>query len=79
MLLIGIGYIGTFCANVLRILLIALSGYFFGPVGVIEQVHIHIGWICFSLWLIIFWYYYFTRQVGISFMKKKDAQKNSDT
>jgi exosortase/archaeosortase family protein len=77
-LLIGIGYIGTVCANILRILLIALSGYFFGPSGVIEQVHVHIGWICFSLWMIIFWYYYFTRQIGISFTKKKDNQNASD-
>jgi exosortase len=69
-LLIGIGYLGTFCANILRILVISLSGYYFGPSGVIEQVHVHIGWIVFSLWLVIFWYYYFTRQVGISFFKK---------
>jgi exosortase/archaeosortase family protein len=69
-LLIGIGYLGTFCANIARILIISLSGYYFGPSGVIEQVHVHIGWIVFSLWLVIFWYYYFTRQVGISFFKK---------
>ena len=72
LLLIGIGYLGTFCANIVRILIISLSGYYFGPSGVIEQVHVHIGWIVFSLWLVIFWYYYFTRQVGISFFKKKE-------
>jgi exosortase/archaeosortase family protein len=76
-LLIGIGYIGTFCANVIRILVISLSGYYFGPSGLIEQVHVHIGWIVFSLWLIIFWYYYFTRQIGISFFKKRGT-KNSE-
>jgi len=76
LLLIGIGYLGTFCANVLRILIISLSGYYFGPSGVIEQVHVHIGWIVFSLWLIIFWYYYFTRQVGISF---KNIGRNQET
>ena len=75
-LLIGIGYLGTFCANVVRILVISLSGYYFGPVGVIEQVHVNIGWIVFSLWMIIFWYYYFTRQVGISFFPKKNDDKN---
>ena len=68
--LIGIGYLGTFCANIIRILIISLSGYFYGPTGVIEQVHVHIGWIVFSAWLVIFWYYYFTRQIGISFFKK---------
>jgi len=69
--LIAIGYIGTYCANIGRIVLISLSGYFFGPIGVIEQVHIHIGWILFSAWMIIFWYYYFTRQLGITFSKKR--------
>lgn len=67
--LIAIGYLGTIIANITRIVSIALAGYFFGPSGVIEEVHVHIGWIVFSLWLIIFWYYYFTRQVGITFLK----------
>jgi exosortase/archaeosortase family protein len=71
LLLIGVGYLGTFCANIARILIIALCGYYFGPSGVIEQVHVHIGWIVFSAWLITFWYYYFTRQIGISFFPKK--------
>jgi exosortase/archaeosortase family protein len=76
--LIGVGYLGTFCANLARILIISLSGYYFGPSGVIEQVHVHVGWIVFSLWLVIFWYYYFTRQVGISFFKKgKRESENS--
>ena len=70
LLLITIGYLGTIVANLTRIVLIALAGYFFGPSGVIEDVHIHIGWIVFSAWLIIFWYYYFTRQIGIVFFKK---------
>jgi exosortase/archaeosortase family protein len=69
-LLIAIGYFGTFVANITRILLIALAGFFYGPAGVIEDVHIHIGWIIFTLWMIIFWYYYFTRQVGITIFKK---------
>jgi exosortase/archaeosortase family protein len=70
LLLIGVGYIGTFCMNIIRILAISLSGYYFGPAGLIEQMHVHIGWIVFSLWMIIFWYYFFTRQIGISFFKK---------
>jgi exosortase len=77
LLIIGIGYLGTFCANILRILIISLSGYYFGPAGLIEQVHVHIGWIVFSLWMIIFWYYYFTRQVGISFFKKENRDSEN--
>lgn len=74
-LLIGIGYLGTFCANITRIVAIAFSGYYFGPSGIIDEVHIHVGWIVFSLWMIIFWYYYFTRQVGISFFPQKNYDK----
>jgi exosortase/archaeosortase family protein len=77
MIIIGIGYLGTFCANIIRILVISLSGYYFGPAGVIEQVHVHIGWIVFSAWLIIFWYYYFTRQIGMSFFKKGDKDSGN--
>jgi exosortase/archaeosortase family protein len=68
--LIAIGYIGTYCANIGRIVLIVLSGYFFGPTGVMEQVHVHIGWIMFSSWMIIFWYYFFTRHLGFSIFNK---------
>jgi exosortase len=78
LLIIGIGYLGTFCANILRILIISLIGYFFGPAGIIEQVHVHTGWVVFSLWLVIFWYYYFTRQVGISFFPKKGKTQDSE-
>lgn len=80
--LIAIGYIGTYCTNIGRIVLIALSGYFFGPTGVMEQVHVHIGWIMFSSWMIIFWYYFFTHQLGFSIRKngkKQDKGNNKDT
>ena len=76
---IAVGYIGTYATNIGRIIAIALSGYFFGPEGVIEQVHIHIGWILFSAWMIIFWYFYFTRQLGFSFFSRsrpEDREKH---
>ncbi|MDG6250520.1 archaeosortase/exosortase family protein, partial [Methanocalculus sp.] len=65
--LIGLGYLGTYAANILRVTIIAYSGYIYGPAGVIEEMHIHIGWVVFSLWMIVFWYYFFTRQLGVSF------------
>jgi exosortase len=77
--LLAIGYLGTIIANITRILSIALAGYFFGPAGIMESVHIHIGWIVFSLWMIIFWYYYFTRQLGIDFLKFGNTRDKCDT
>jgi exosortase/archaeosortase family protein len=69
--LIAVGYLGTYCANISRIVVIIMSGFFFGPSGIIEEVHVHIGWILFSSWMIIFWYYFFTRHLGFSFFKER--------
>jgi len=79
LILIAIGYLGTMIANITRIVSIALAGYYFGPAGIMETVHIHIGWIVFSSWMIIFWYYYFTRQVGITFFKKGNGQEKGNS
>ena len=70
-LLILVGYIGTYASNIGRIAIISLSGYIYGPEGVIEQVHVHTGWILFSLWMVIFWYYFFTRHLGFSLVVTK--------
>ena len=70
-LLILIGYIGTYASNIGRIAIISLSGYIYGPDGIIEQVHIHTGWILFTFWMVVFWYYFFTRHLGISFFQRK--------
>ncbi|WOF16357.1 exosortase/archaeosortase family protein [Methanoplanus sp. FWC-SCC4] len=65
-LLIFIGYIGTYISNIGRITLISLSGYLYGPKGVIEHVHVHIGWILFTIWMIVFWYYFFRHHLHYS-------------
>lgn len=69
-LLILVGYIGTYASNIGRIAIISLSGYLYGPEGVIEQVHVHTGWILFTLWMVLFWYYFFTRHLGFTFRTK---------
>lgn len=71
-LLILVGYIGTYASNIGRIAIISLSGYLYGPDGVIEQVHVHTGWILFTLWMVVFWYYFFTRHLGFTFGRKPD-------
>ncbi len=62
-----IGYVGTYLANILRIYVISMSGYIYGPSGVMENVHIYIGWIIFTIWMVIFWYLFFIRYLKISF------------
>jgi len=71
-LLILVGYIGTYASNIGRIAIISLSGYLYGPEGVIEQVHVHTGWILFTFWMVVFWYYFFTRHLGFTLQKKPE-------
>ncbi|HTY52840.1 MAG TPA: archaeosortase/exosortase family protein [Methanomicrobiales archaeon] len=68
---LAFGYLGTVLANILRIYLIAVSGYIFGPRGVMENVHVHIGWMIFTPWMAVFWYLFFTRVLQIRFFGKK--------
>lgn len=53
-MLFGIGILGTFIANLMRVLLLFLVGYYFGKDALIS-VHTHLGWILFFIWITIFW------------------------
>jgi len=75
-ILLVIGYIGTYVGNILRIGAIAMSGYLYGPTGAIENTHLHFGWIFFLCWMTVFWYYFFTRILGMTFWKGKGAAKD---
>jgi exosortase len=55
------GIVGTFAVNIIRVLLIAVSGYQTGPDGLIKSVHTNAGWITFSIWMLVFWYVFFLR------------------
>ncbi|KUG20891.1 MAG: exosortase/archaeosortase family protein [Methanomicrobiaceae archaeon] len=68
LILISLGFIGTYAVNVGRVFLIAISGYLYGSEIIIKVAHDHIGWIIFSAWMIVFWYYFFTRQLGLSLL-----------
>lgn len=68
---IAVGYLGTYAANIIRVTVIAYFGYLFGPAGVIEEAHIHVGWIIFTIWMILFWYVFFTRRLGLSLLPSR--------
>ncbi|HVP24374.1 MAG TPA: exosortase/archaeosortase family protein [Methanomicrobiales archaeon] len=69
-LYILLGFLGTYAANILRIYVIILTGYYYGLSNVMEHTHIHIGWLIFTAWMVFFWYLFFVRHVGISFTSK---------
>lgn len=66
---IAFGYAGTYVANILRVVAICLSAYFYGYGAVTEATHKHAGWVAFSGWMIIFWYLFFSRHL----LKKESA------
>lgn len=74
--LLLIGYLGTYLGNIIRIVTIGYSGFLYGPTGAMEKTHLHFGWIIFTAWMVIFWYYYFTRVLKIKFFsdKKNDIE-----
>jgi len=49
-----IGLIGTFFVNILRLLTIFLACYFFGIEAALD-VHTHLGYGLFILWVFVFW------------------------
>lgn len=54
MFLFAIGIIGTFLANVIRVVVLFLVGYYYGSDALLT-VHTHLGWIIFFIWITIFW------------------------
>lgn len=73
--LLALGYPGTYLSNVLRVVFISLSGYFYGHTGVLQTVHTHIGWIMFSAWMLVFWYVFFSLRLH---MPEQSAVENDD-
>lgn len=53
------GFLGTYAANILRIVAICLSIYYDRSSGIVPATHMHAGWVAFSGWMIVFWYLFF--------------------
>ena len=56
------GVFGMFVVNVIRVVIIFLTDYFYGS-DVGAKVHYFIGYVLFLLWLVIFFYVFSKRQV----------------
>ncbi|MBU4245975.1 MAG: archaeosortase/exosortase family protein [Nanoarchaeota archaeon] len=52
--LFAMGIIGTFFANIIRVVILFLVGYYYGASALLT-VHTHLGWIIFFIWITIFW------------------------
>jgi len=65
----GVGFAVTYALNILRILLVCAVGYYTGNYDTVMFAHTHIGWILFTIWMIVFWYFFI-----FNFMKDKKTQ-----
>ena len=61
-----VGFAVTYALNILRILLVCAVGYYTGNYETVMFAHTHIGWILFTIWMIVFWYFFIS-----DFMKDK--------
>lgn len=67
---VAIGYIGTYIANIIRVCIICFSAYLYGYSEATMMTHIHAGWVAFSIWMFIFWYFFFSGYL----LKKGDKE-----
>jgi len=54
-LLLAFGVVMAYFANLIRMLLIALVGYYYDT-NTLIMTHMHLGWIIFMVWVSLFWY-----------------------
>ena len=61
-LLIAAGFPITYVLNLLRVTLIMLLVYHL-DVSWLQTLHMHMGWVIFSAWMIVFWYVFFSMRL----------------
>jgi exosortase/archaeosortase family protein len=54
----SLGLVGTYALNIVRVTSVCLVGYYTGSDKYLELAHTHIGWILFTIWMIVFWYFF---------------------
>ncbi len=54
-----VGMVGTYLANITRVVAICMTAYYEGPGAATETVHANLGWIIFAIWMLIYWTAFF--------------------
>jgi exosortase/archaeosortase family protein len=52
-----LGFLTSYFANLLRMAIIIMAGYYYGPGQVVMLTHEYIGFFIFAVWLAIFWFF----------------------
>ncbi len=66
----SLGFMGTYLLNIIRVTSVCLIGYYSASYEYVKFAHTHIGWILFTIWMIIFWYFFI-----IMLLKEQKARK----
>lgn len=51
-----LGLVMAYIANLIRMTIVVLSGHYYGPEA-LQYVHANVGWIIFTFWISVFWYF----------------------
>ncbi|HWG90883.1 MAG TPA: exosortase/archaeosortase family protein [Candidatus Thermoplasmatota archaeon] len=71
-LLLGLGLLGVYVANLIRLVALALVGYQWGGVA-LQEAHAHLGWILFVAWMLLYWWLVLRRFTGPSRAREGEA------
>jgi exosortase/archaeosortase family protein len=80
-IIVVVGILATYFANILRMLIIILMGHYYdtdpGNLATLEWWHINAGWLIFMVWIIPFWWlmYRFLMRKDISKIEKKSMSE----
>lgn len=62
-LYLGLGLLGVYVANLVRLIVLALVGHRWGGAA-LQLAHAHFGWILFVAWMLLFWGFILRRLEG---------------
>jgi len=54
----SLGFLVTYLLNIARVTSVCLVGYYSGSYEYVSLSHTHLGWILFTIWMIVFWYFF---------------------
>ena len=69
------GFLCTYLLNIVRVTSVYLVGYYTGSYEYVETAHTHIGWILFTLWMVVFWYFFISMLLKEQRARKLDKGK----
>ena len=71
----SLGFLCTYLLNIVRVTSVYLVGYYTGSYEYVGTAHTHIGWILFTVWMVVFWYFFISMLLKEQRARKPDKGK----